>query len=90
MISVKDMYDNCKDFMLDTKNYMPVVIGVNHMGKVIKTDSLKKIESVLITGMPRSGKSWFVQAILTQMCAFVPPSELNIYICDPKEGISGL
>lgn len=87
MISVKDMYDNCKDFMLDTKNYMPVVIGVNHMGKVIKTD-FKKIESVLITGMPRSGKSWFVQAILTQMCAFVPPSELNIYICDPKEGIS--
>lgn len=87
MISVKDMYDNCKDFMLDTKNYMPVVIGVNHMGKVIKTD-FKKIESVLITGMPRSGKSWFVQAILTQMCAFVPPSELNIYVCDPKEGIS--
>lgn len=38
--------------------------------------------------MPRKGKSWFVQAILTQMCAFVPPSELNIYICDPKEGIS--
>lgn len=87
MISVRDMYDNCKDFMLDTKNYMPVVIGVNHMGKVIKTD-FKKIESVLITGMPRSGKSWFVQAILTQMCAFVPPSELNIYVCDPKEGIS--
>ncbi len=87
MISVRDMYDNCKDFMLDTKNYMPVVIGVNHMGKVIKTD-FKRIESVLITGMPRSGKSWFVQAILTQMCAFVPPSELNIYVCDPKEGIS--
>lgn len=87
MISVRDMYDNCKDFILDTKNYMPVVIGVNHMGKVIKTD-FKKIESVLITGMPRSGKSWFVQAILTQMCAFVPPSELNIYVCDPKEGIS--
>lgn len=48
----------------------------------------KKLESVIITGMPRSGKSWFVQAVLTQMCAFVSPSELHIYICDPKDGIS--
>lgn len=87
MISIKDMYEQCKDFMLDNKNYMPVVIGINPQGKVIKFD-FKKLESILITGMPRSGKSWFVQAVLTQMCAFVPPSELNIYICDPKEGIS--
>lgn len=87
LISLKDMYANCQDFILDNKNYMPVVLGINPQGKVIKFD-FKKLESILITGMPRSGKSWFVQAVLTQMCAFVPPSELNIYICDPKEGIS--
>lgn len=87
MISLKDMYNNCESFMLDNKNYMPVVLGIDPLGKVIAYD-FKKLESVLITGMPRSGKSWFVQAVLTQMCALVPPSELNIYICDPKDGIS--
>lgn len=87
MISLKDMYNNCKDFMLNSDNYMPVVLGIDPSGKVICYD-FKKLESVLITGMPRSGKSWFVQAVLTQMCALVPPSELNIYICDPKDGIS--
>ena len=87
MISLLDMYENCKDWVLDTKNYMPVVLGIDQRGSVIKAD-FKKQESVVITGMPRSGKSWFVKAILIQMCAFVSPEELNIYICDPKEGIS--
>lgn len=87
MISLKDMMLQEKEFILDTRNYIPVVLGVDQLGKVIKVD-LKKLESIIVTGMPRSGKSWFVQAILTQMCAFVPPSQLHIYIGDPKEGIS--
>lgn len=87
MISLKDMMLQEKEFILDTKNYMPVIFGVDQLGRVIKED-LKKLESIIITGMPRSGKSWLVQAILTQMCAFVSPIELNIYIGDPKEGIS--
>lgn len=87
LISLKDMYQSVSDFMLNSKNYMPVVLGINPQGKVIAVD-FKKLESILTTGMPRSGKSWFVQVVLTQLCAFVPPSELNIYVCDPKEGIS--
>lgn len=89
LISLRDMLEvpEVKKFFLNTKNYMPVVLGTNQLGHVIYTD-FKKIESVLITGMPRSGKSWFVQQTLTQMCAFVSPRELNIYVCDPKDGIS--
>lgn len=87
MITVKDMFDVEKDFMLDSKNIIPVVMGVDPRGKVIKAD-LRKLESIIIAGMPRSGKSWLAQAVLTQMCFFVSPKELNIYICDPKEGIS--
>lgn len=87
MISLKDMMMQEKDFFLDSKNYIPAVIGVDQLGKVIRVN-LKNLESIIVTGMPRSGKSWFVQSILTQMCAFIPPSELHLYIGDPKEGIS--
>ncbi|MBQ8234984.1 MAG: hypothetical protein IJZ36_05335, partial [Bacilli bacterium] len=87
MISLRDMLMQKEDFFLDASNYIPVVFGIDHKAEVIAYD-FKKLESILITGMPRSGKSWFVQAVLTQMCALVPPSELNIYICDPKDGIS--
>lgn len=87
MVSLKDMYCHCEDFVLSTKNYMPIVIGIDHEGKTIKAD-FKKIESILVTGMPRKGKSWVVQLMLTQMCAFLSPKELHLYILDPKEGIS--
>lgn len=87
MISLKDMMLQEKAWICDTKNYMPVVIGIDQLGHVITIDC-KKLESIIITGMPRSGKSWFVQAMLTQMCAFTPPSELHVYICDPKDEVS--
>lgn len=87
MISLKDMMLIEKDFVLDSKNTIPVILGVDQLGKVIKAD-FRKLESIIVTGMPRTGKSWFVQAVLTQMCAFLSPAELNFYICDPKEGIS--
>ena len=87
MVSLKDMMNVKKDFFLDSRKYLPVCVGIDQENDV-KVVDLKKIESVIITGMPRSGKSWFVQAILTQMCAFVSPKELHFYICDPKEGIS--
>lgn len=87
MISLKDMYDQVEDFMLNSSNYIPIVLGVNTKGEVIKYD-FKKLESIIITGMPRSGKSWLVQCVLYQMCSFVSPRELHITICDPKEGIS--
>lgn len=87
LVSLKDMYAHIKSDILDSKNYMPVVLGIDQSGKVIWCD-FKKIESCIVAGMPRSGKSWLVQAILTQMCAYVSPRELNIYICDPKAGTS--
>lgn len=87
MISLRDMYSECNNYILDSKNVMPVVVGVNESGRVIATD-FKKIESIIVAGMPRSGKTWLVQAILTQLCALMSPKDLNIYICDPKAGTS--
>lgn len=88
LVSLKDMYSQVKSEVLKgDKYYMPVILGIDQNGKVIWCD-FKKIESCIVAGMPRSGKSWLVQAILTQLCAFVPPSELNFYIFDPKAGTS--
>ena len=87
MVSLRDMYNECNRFILDTNNYMPVVVGINEAGKVITMD-FKKIESIIVAGMPRSGKTWWVQAILTQLCALNSPKDLNIYFLDPKAGTS--
>ena len=87
MVSVKDMMYKEKDYILDSRNTMPIIIGVDSAGKVYKYD-FKRLESILVTGMTRSGKSWLVQCILAQMCMYLSPNELHFYICDPKDTIS--
>lgn len=83
IISLKDMYNKCEEYILDRKHTMPVVLGVNETGKVMTLD-FKRIESIIIAGMPRSGKSWLVQAVLCQLCALNSPKDLIIYVLDPK------
>jgi S-DNA-T family DNA segregation ATPase FtsK/SpoIIIE len=87
LVSLKDMYDACKDFILDSKHLIPVVIGIDESGNVLTAD-FKNIESILVAGMPRTGKSWLVQSMMSQMCAYCSPDELQFYIGDPKDGIS--
>lgn len=87
LVSLKDMYNQCKDFLLDSKHLIPVVIGIDETGAVLIAD-FKNVESVLVAGMPRTGKSWTVQSIMSQMCAYCSPDELQFYIGDPKDGIS--
>ena len=87
MLSLKDTFSRVKDDILDTSNYLPVIIGIDQEGKVIWRD-MKKINSMLIAGMPRSGKSWFVKSILAQMMFWMKPSELQFLLLDPKGDIS--
>lgn len=87
MITVKDAYKNVEEDIKNSKNYMPIVIGLDAEGSVVWKD-FKDINSILITGMPRSGKTWFVLAVLAQMAFYLKPSELHFYILDPKDQIS--
>lgn len=87
LVSLKDMYTKESDFVTNSKKQLPVVLGVDEKGAVRSVD-FKSVESIIIAGMPRSGKSWLVQAILTQMCALVSPKDLNLYFIDPKAGTS--
>lgn len=86
-ISLRDMYKQYEDFMLDSSKLIPVVVGVDTSGRTMGVD-LKNVESILVTGKPRSGKTWFVQCLLYQMCAFNSPDDVNIYILDPKDDVS--
>lgn len=83
LISLKDMYQSCSDKVLNNKNLMPVVLGVDEKGQVSFIDMLN-VESMIVAGMPRSGKSWLIQAILAQMCAYLSPNDINFYILDAK------
>lgn len=90
MISLADMYASSPDtqkFVRNPKNEMPVVIGTTGDGSVKAVDLLKA-PAIVVSGEPRSGKSWIVKLILNQMCAYMSPNDLHLYIGDPKNQIS--
>lgn len=87
MVSLSDAYRKVRNYILDAKNKIPVVWGIDLEGEIIVRD-LADIHSLCVAGMPRSGKTWLVQSILFQMMLYKKPSELQFYIYDPKDTVS--
>ncbi|HBG5344187.1 TPA: hypothetical protein KQG29_001551 [Clostridioides difficile] len=87
MVSLRDMYTLVDKEILDTRNYIPVVLGIDTEGCVVFKD-LKNVESLLIAGPPRSGKTWVALSIICQISTYLSPSEAQFYIFDPKGKLS--
>lgn len=87
MISLRDVYGEISDFVLDTDVKMPFVWGVNELGTPLYCD-LKDCDSIIISGEPRSGKSWKGQSIVAQLSMYNSPKELQFYVFDPKDASS--
>ena len=87
LISIKDIILKNKEFFLNPSNVLPCIIGVDGDGQAILRD-FKNIESMLITGLPRSGKTWFTLNIVYQLCLWNSPDDIHLYICDPKKHLS--
>lgn len=73
----------CCDFFLNTKNQLPMITGINELGEVILEDA-KIFDTMMIAGKPRSGKSWYVLAVLASLMLFNPPESVQFIIVDPK------
>lgn len=71
-------------YFKNPNNKLPIVAGITELGKPIMLDA-KRIESMLIAGKPRSGKSWHVLNLCLSMMFFNPPTEVQMVIIDPKE-----
>lgn len=76
-----------REFFTDPNNTFPVILGIDGEGEPIYRD-LKNLESLLIAGMPRSGKTWVGLNILTQLSMFTSPEDLQYIILDPKDKTS--
>lgn len=86
-ITLADSYRVIKDFILDPTVKKPVVMGVNEFGRVWYFDA-EKVFSYIISGKPRSGKSWSVVSLVLQLCMYSSPKEINFEIFDVKNASS--
>lgn len=76
--------DYVRDFYYDTGNKLPFILGVDDVGKVWLEDA-SRFPSLMIVGMSRSGKSWYVNSFILSLAAFNPPDTVQFLIIDPKE-----
>lgn len=85
MVTLKDIYlsDNVRDEIVKGKMKMPLVFGINAEGDEIIRD-FKDVHALLVSGVPRSGKTWFVKTLMAQFMMFKKPSEFEFYIVDAK------
>lgn len=83
LVTLADTYKEVKDFILDPSIKKPIVMGVNELGKVWTFDA-EKIFSYIISGKPRSGKSWGVVSLVLQLCMYSSPKEVNFEVFDVK------
>ena len=70
------------DFM-DSEMKIPLALGVEISGKPFYAD-LAKMPHILIAGRTGSGKSVFVQSIITSIVYHSTPDECKLIIVDPK------
>jgi hypothetical protein len=87
MISLKDIMEHDKEFFLKPSHLIPVTLGVDSEGLPYNID-LKDMNSLIVSGMPRSGKTWFLLSLFSQMMFFNRPDDLHFYFLDPKDEIS--
>jgi hypothetical protein len=71
-------------FFRDKGKALPFVACLDELGKPVLADA-KSIDTMLIAGKPRSGKSWYLLSILLSLAAFNKPEEVQFLIIDPKE-----
>lgn len=83
IISLADTYKEVSNFVLDPNIKKPVVMGVNELGKVWYFDA-EKVFSYIISGKPRSGKSWSVVSLVLQLCMYSSPREVQFEVFDVK------
>lgn len=72
------------DYFKDEGHKLPYVVGIAVDGNPIYEDA-KKIESMMIVGRPRFGKSWFVVNIMANLMLFNKPEDIQFIIIDPKK-----
>lgn len=83
IVYIRELLEN-KDFIqFANDSILPIIVGVDVLGNPIY-DDLARIKHLLIAGATGSGKSVFINVIIITLILMRKPSELMLYLIDPK------
>ena len=77
-------YNHCT---LDASKYkIPLILGIDYLGKLVVED-LTLMPHLLVAGSTGGGKSTLLNSIIGALILNYKPSELELVLCDIKEGV---
>ena len=81
IVHFRDLVEN--DLFVNSKYKIPLALGVNIGGEPMYFD-LAKMPHMLVAGRTGSGKSVFIQSIITSIVYHFTPDKCKLMIIDPK------
>jgi S-DNA-T family DNA segregation ATPase FtsK/SpoIIIE len=69
-----------------TKYHLPLVLGIDHLGRPVVED-LAMLPHLLVAGSTMGGKSTLLKALITTLIINYSPSDVQLVLCDIKEGV---
>lgn len=82
-ITIGDAWEANKDALLATNLQIPLILGVTDEGEANFMD-VHKIASMILGGMPESGKTTTLISLMVQLALLNSPKEIQFDVCDPK------
>lgn len=84
LISLREIIERDDFHEYSQKHSLSFIVGLDEIGNPIYL-SLEELRHILITGSQGSGKSVFVNQLLTTLLITHSPDELNLILIDPKQ-----
>jgi S-DNA-T family DNA segregation ATPase FtsK/SpoIIIE len=73
-----------EEFIRNEKKKLPFPAGITSEGKVIMEDAAV-LDSMMISGQSRSGKSWYIFNLILNLCLWNSPDDVVFIVVDPKD-----
>lgn len=83
IISLRELIEDNNFFNYSQNHELAFIVGVDEINNPIYL-SLKELRHILVVGSQGSGKSVFVNQLLTTLLIMHSPDELNLVLIDPK------
>lgn len=84
VVYLKQLLEDNEFVKYASEHILPVILGVDVLGKPFYAD-ITKLPHLLVAGTTGSGKSVFLNVLILVLLIMKKPSELMVYLIDPKK-----
>lgn len=76
--------EEARKYFCNSSHRLPFIMGIDDYGQAMY-DDCKNYTSMMVAGIARSGKSWYLLSIIMTLACFNTPEDVQFILADPKD-----